>query len=202
MKSFKKLTGIIASIPQVNIDTDAIIPKQFLKTIERTGLGKHLFHEKRYDQNNNLNNDFVLNKQPWNQAEIIVAGDNFGCGSSREHAPWALLDFGISCIIATSFADIFYNNCFKNGVLPIVLNEKIVEEISDLAEQGIEISIDLEEQQIIAQNKLYKFDIDPYRKHCLLNGLDDIGITLENKETIDSYEEKLKSNVWHKPESF
>ena len=202
MKSFKKLTGIIASMPQVNIDTDAIIPKQFLKTIERTGLGKHLFHEKRYDQNNNLNNDFVLNKQPWNQAEIIVAGDNFGCGSSREHAPWALLDFGISCIIATSFADIFYNNCFKNGVLPIVLNEKIVEEISDLAEQGIEISIDLEEQQIIAQNKLYKFDIDPYRKHCLLNGLDDIGITLENKETIDSYEEKLKYNVWHKPESF
>jgi 3-isopropylmalate/(R)-2-methylmalate dehydratase small subunit len=202
MKSFKKLTGIIASMPQVNIDTDAIIPKQFLKTIERTGLGKHLFHEKRYDQNNNLNNDFVLNKQPWDQAEIIVAGDNFGCGSSREHAPWALLDFGISCIIATSFADIFYNNCFKNGVLPIVLNEKIVEEISDLAEKGIEISIDLEEQQIIAQNKLYKFDIDPYRKHCLLNGLDDIGITLENKETIDSYEEKLKSNVWHKPESF
>ncbi len=202
MKSFKKLTGIIASMPQINIDTDAIIPKQFLKTIERTGLGKHLFHEKRYDQNNNLNNDFVLNKQPWDQAEIIVAGDNFGCGSSREHAPWALLDFGISCIIATSFADIFYNNCFKNGVLPIVLNEKIVEEISDLAEQGIEISIDLEEQQIIAQNKLYKFDIDPYRKHCLLNGLDDIGITLENKETIDSYEEKLKSNVWHKPESF
>ena len=202
MKSFKKLTGIIASMPQVNIDTDAIIPKQFLKTIERTGLGKHLFHEKRYDQNNNLNNDFVLNKQPWDQAEIIVAGDNFGCGSSREHAPWALLDFGISCIIATSFADIFYNNCFKNGVLPIVLNEKIVEEISDLAEQGIEISIDLEDQQIIAQNKLYKFDIDPYRKHCLLNGLDDIGITLENKETIDSYEEKLKSNVWHKPESF
>jgi 3-isopropylmalate/(R)-2-methylmalate dehydratase small subunit len=202
MKSFKKLTGIIASMPQVNIDTDAIIPKQFLKTIERTGLGKHLFHEKRYDQNNNLNNDFVLNKQPWDQAEIIVAGDNFGCGSSREHAPWALLDFCISCIIATSFADIFYNNCFKNGVLPIVLNEKIVEEISDLAEKGIEISIDLEEQQIIAQNKLYKFDIDPYRKHCLLNGLDDIGITLENKETIDSYEEKLKSNVWHKPESF
>jgi 3-isopropylmalate/(R)-2-methylmalate dehydratase small subunit len=202
MKSFKKLTGIIASMPQVNIDTDAIIPKQFLKTIERTGLGKHLFHEKRYDQNNNLNNDFVLNKQPWDRAEIIVAGDNFGCGSSREHAPWALLDFGISCIIATSFADIFYNNCFKNGVLPIVLNENIVEEISDLAEEGVEVSIDLEEQQIIAQNKLYKFDIDPYRKHCLLNGLDDIGITLENKETIDSYEEKLKSNVWHKPESF
>jgi 3-isopropylmalate/(R)-2-methylmalate dehydratase small subunit len=201
MKSFNKLTGIIASIPQVNIDTDAIIPKQFLKTIERTGLGKHLFHEKRYDQNNNLIKDFILNKQPWSQAKIIVAGDNFGCGSSREHAPWALLDFGISCIISTSFADIFYNNCFKNGVLPIILNEKIVDEISMLAEQGVEISIDLEEQQLIVKNKLYKFEIDPYRKHCLLNGLDDIGITLENKKTIDSYEEKLSSKIWHKPES-
>ena len=202
MKSFNKLTGIIASMPQVNIDTNAIIPKQFLKTIERTGLGKHLFHEKRYDQNNILNNSFVLNKKPWNKAKMIVAGDNFGCGSSREHAPWALLDFGISCIISTSFADIFYNNCFKNGVLPVILKEEIVDEISDLAEQGIEISIDLEEQQLIAQNKLYKFDIDPYRKHCLLNGLDDIGITLENKVTIDAYEEKLESKGWHKPENF
>ena len=201
MKSFHKLTGIVASLPQVNIDTDAIIPKQFLKTIERTGLGKHLFHEKRYDPNNNLNKDFILNKQPWNHAKIIVAGDNFGCGSSREHAPWALLDFGISCVISTSFADIFYNNCFKNGVLPIILNEKIVVEISILAEQGIEISIDLEDQQLIVQNKLYKFEIDPYRKHCLLNGLDDIGITLENKKTIDYYEEKLSSKIWHKPES-
>tara|TARA_B100001059_G_scaffold42754_2_gene34533 strand:- start:347 stop:955 length:609 start_codon:yes stop_codon:yes gene_type:complete len=201
MKSFNKLTGIIASMPQVNIDTDAIIPKQFLKTIERTGLGKHLFHEKRYDQNNILNNSFVLNKKPWNKAKMIVAGDNFGCGSSREHAPWALLDFGISCIISTSFADIFYNNCFKNGVLPVILKEEIVGEISDLAEQGIEISIDLEEQQLIAQNKLYKFDIDPYRKHCLLNGLDDIGVTLENKVTIDVYEEKLESKGWHKPEN-
>ena len=201
MKSFNKLTGIVASLPQVNIDTDAIIPKQFLKTIERTGLGKHLFHEKRYDPNNNLNKDFILNKQPWNHAKIIVAGDNFGCGSSREHAPWALLDFGISCVISTSFADIFYNNCFKNGVLPIILNEKIVVEISMLAEQGIEISIDLEDQQLIVQNKLYKFEIDPYRKHCLLNGLDDIGITLENKKTIDSYEETLSSKIWHKPES-
>ncbi|MBT3939487.1 MAG: 3-isopropylmalate dehydratase small subunit [Pelagibacterales bacterium] len=201
MKSFHKLTGIVASLPQVNIDTDAIIPKQFLKTIERTGLGKHLFHEKRYDPNNNLNKDFILNKQPWNHAKIIVAGDNFGCGSSREHAPWALLDFGISCVISTSFADIFYNNCFKNGVLPIILNEKIVVEISMLAEKGIEISIDLEDQQLIVQNKLYKFEIDPYRKHCLLNGLDDIGITLENKKTIDYYEEKLSSKIWHKPES-
>ena len=201
MKSFNKLTGIIAAIPQVNIDTDAIIPKQFLKTIKRTGLGKHLFHEKRYDKDNNLNPNFVLNKEPWDKAEIIVAGDNFGCGSSREHAPWALLDFGISCIISTSFADIFYNNCFKNGVLPIILDEKIVDEISLLALDGIDVSIDLEEQQLIAQNKLYKFDIDPYRKHCLLNGLDDIGITLENENKINSYEGQLETNVWHKPEN-
>ena len=201
MKSFNKLTGIIAAIPQVNIDTDAIIPKQFLKTIKRTGLGKHLFHEKRYDKDNNLNSNFVLNKEPWDKAQIIVAGDNFGCGSSREHAPWALLDFGISCIISTSFADIFYNNCFKNGVLPIILDEKIVDEISVLALDGIDISIDLEEQQLIVQNKLYKFDIDPYRKHCLLNGLDDIGITLENKNKINSYEGQLETNVWHKPEN-
>ena len=201
MKSFNKLTGIIAAIPQVNIDTDAIIPKQFLKTIKRTGLGKHLFHEKRYDKDNNLNPNFVLNKEPWDKAQIIVAGDNFGCGSSREHAPWALLDFGISCIISTSFADIFYNNCFKNGVLPIILDEKIVDEISVLALDGIDISIDLEEQQLIVQNKLYKFDIDPYRKHCLLNGLDDIGVTLENENKINSYEGQLETNVWHKPEN-
>jgi len=201
MKSFNKLTGIIAAIPQVNIDTDAIIPKQFLKTIKRTGLGKHLFHEKRYDKDNNLNSNFVLNKEPWDKAQIIVAGDNFGCGSSREHAPWALLDFGISCIISTSFADIFYNNCFKNGVLPIILDEKIVDEISVLALDGIDISIDLEEQQLIVQNKLYKFDIDPYRKHCLLNGLDDIGVTLENENKINSYEGQLETNVWHKPEN-
>jgi len=201
MKSFNKLTGIIAAIPQVNIDTDAIIPKQFLKTIKRTGLGKYLFHEKRYDKDNNLNPNFVLNKEPWDKAQIIVAGDNFGCGSSREHAPWALLDFGISCIISTSFADIFYNNCFKNGVLPIILDEKIVDEISVLALDGIDISIDLEEQQLIVQNKLYKFDIDPYRKHCLLNGLDDIGVTLENENKINSYESQLETNVWHKPEN-
>ena len=201
MKSFNKLTGIIAAIPQVNIDTDAIIPKQFLKTIKRTGLGKHLFHEKRYDKDNNLNSNFVLNKEPWDKAQIIVAGDNFGCGSSREHAPWALLDFGISCIISTSFADIFYNNCFKNGVLPIILDEKIVDEISVLALDGIDISIDLEDQQLIVQNKLYKFDIDPYRKHCLLNGLDDIGVTLENENKINSYESQLETNVWHKPEN-
>ena len=200
MKSFNKLSGIVAPLPQVNIDTDAIIPKQFLKTIERTGLGKHLFHEKRYDKENNLNSNFVLNKAPWNEAKIIVAGDNFGCGSSREHAPWALLDFGISCIISTSFADIFYNNCFKNGILPIVLEEKNIQEINELALEGTEISINLEEQQIIAQNKIYKFEIDPYRKHCLLNGLDDIGITLETEDKINSYEDKLSNKKWHVPD--
>lgn len=200
MKSFNKLNGIVAPLPQVNIDTDAIIPKQFLKTIERTGLGKHLFHEKRYDQYNNLNSSFILNKAPWNEAKIIVAGDNFGCGSSREHAPWALLDFGISCVISTSFADIFYNNCFKNGILPIVLEEINVNEINELAHEGIEISVNLEEQQIIAKNKIYKFDIDPYRKHCLLNGLDDIGITLETENKIISYEVKLNENKWHVPD--
>ena len=200
MKSFNKLSGIVASLPQLNIDTDAIIPKQFLKTIERTGLGKDLFHEKRYSKENNLNENFVLNQEPWNKSKFIIAGDNFGCGSSREHAPWALLDFGISCIISTSFADIFYNNCFKNGVLPVILDEKNVIEISKLADEGIEISIDLEEQQIIAQNKIYKFDIDPYRKHCLLNGLDDIGITLENENKINSYEDKLSNKKWYVPE--
>jgi 3-isopropylmalate/(R)-2-methylmalate dehydratase small subunit len=142
----------------------------------------------------------VLNKEPWNKSKFIVAGDNFGCGSSREHAPWALLDFGISCIISTSFADIFYNNCFKNGVLPVILDEKNVIEINKLALEGIEISINLEEQQIIAQNKIYKFDIDPYRKHCLLNGLDDIGITLENENKINFYEGKLSNKKWHIPE--
>ena len=200
MKSFNKLSGVVAPLPQVNIDTDAIIPKQFLKTIERTGLGKHLFHEKRYDKENNLNSNFVLNKAPWDGAKIIVAGDNFGCGSSREHAPWALLDFGISCIISTSFADIFYNNCFKNGILPIVLEEKNIHEINELALEGIEISINLEDQQIIAQNKIYKFEIDPYRKHCLLNGLDDIGITLETEDKINLYEDKLNNKKWHVPD--
>ena len=201
MKKFNILKGIPANLPMMNIDTDMIIPKQFLKTIERSGLGKNLFYELRYDLQGNIKNDFVLNWDPYKSACILIAGENFGCGSSREHAPWSLLDFGFKCIIAPSFADIFYNNCFKNGVLPIILNEKIVDEISMLAEQSVEISIDLEEQQLIVQNKLYKFEIDPYRKYCLLNGLDDIGITLENKKTIDSYEEKLSTKIWHKPES-
>ena len=200
MRKFVEINSVAAVMSDINIDTDAIIPKQFLKTIERTGLGKHLFHEKRYDKENNLNDNFILNKEPWNRSKIIVAGDNFGCGSSREHAPWALLDFGISCIISTSFADIFYNNCFKNGVLPIILEEKDVIEINKLALEASEISINLEEQQIIAQNKIYKFDIDPYRKHCLLNGLDDIGITLENEKKINFYESKLNTSKWHVPE--
>ena len=198
MKSFKKLTGIIASMPQVNIDTDAIIPKQFLKTIERTGLGKHLFHEKRYDQNNNLNNDFVLNKQPWDQAEIIVAGDNFGCGSSREHAPWALLDFGISCIIATSFADIFYNNCFKNGLLPIVLSQDDFEAISArISEQNNQYAVSLENQLISCIDFEIKFEIDKRRKHVLLEGIDDISETLKLSKKIKNYEDsKFIKTPW------
>ena len=199
MNVFKNLSGIIASLRQVNIDTDAIIPKQFLKTIKRTGLGKHLFHEKRYDEDNKLITNFILNKNPWKNSKILVTGENFGCGSSREHAPWALLDFGISCIISTSFADIFYNNCFKNGVLPLILPENIVKELRYVAQEGKEISIDLEQQHIVALNKIYKFEIDPYRKHCLINGLDDIGITLENKTKIDNYEKTFIKNKWFIP---
>src|SRR6056300_589612 len=200
MQKFDKLTGVAAPLDILNIDTDMIIPKQFLKTIKRSGLGKNLFDEMRYTRDGSELPGFVLNKAPYRQAKIIVAGDNFGCGSSREHAPWALLDFGISCVISTSFADIFYNNCFKNGILPIVLEEINVNEINELAHEGIEISVNLEEQQIIAKNKIYKFDIDPYRKHCLLNGLDDIGITLETENKINSYEVKLNENKWHVPD--
>ena len=199
MESFKHLNGIVASIPQVNIDTDAIIPKQFLKTIERSGLGKHLFYEKRYDKDGKLNKDFILNKAPWIKSSVLVAGDNFGCGSSREHAPWALLDFGIKCIISTSFADIFYNNCFKNGVLPIVVDEKVRNEITLYAFEGAEISINLEEQNIIIENKIYNFDIDPFRKECLLKGLDDIGLTLENENSIKRYENEFNKNIWNIP---
>ena len=199
MESFKHLNGIVASIPQVNIDTDAIIPKQFLKTIERSGLGKHLFYEKRYDKDGKLNKDFILNKAPWIKSSVLVTGDNFGCGSSREHAPWALLDFGIKCIISTSFADIFYNNCFKNGVLPIVVDEKVRNEITLYASEGAEISINLEEQNIIIENKIYNFDIDPFRKECLLKGLDDIGLTLENENLIKRYENEFNKNIWNIP---
>tara|TARA_B100000073_G_C23674081_1_gene549839 strand:+ start:407 stop:1018 length:612 start_codon:yes stop_codon:yes gene_type:complete len=199
MEAFKKLNGIVASLPQVNIDTDAIIPKQFLKTIDRAGLGQYLFYDKRYDEDNNLNKDFVLNKEPWTKSSVIVAGDNFGCGSSREHAPWALLDFGIKSIISTSFADIFYNNCFKNGILPIIVDESTRDEISMLASEGQNISINLEDQNIIIYNKVFNFEIDPYRKECLLKGLDDIGITLENENSISNYEKNFNNNNWNIP---
>ena len=191
MKSFNKLSGIVASLPQVNIDTDAIIPKQFLKTIERTGLGKHLFHEKRYDKENNLNESFVLNKEPWNKSNIIVAGDNFGCGSSREHAPWALLDFGIKVIISTSFADIFFNNCFKNGILPIILPKKERDLLMDDAHKGSNsvLTINLENQEITRPDgSIIKFEVDKFKKKCLLDGLDDIELTMKKFEKIKSFE--------------
>ena len=165
MKSFNKLSGIVASLPQLNIDTDAIIPKQFLKTIERTGLGKHLFHEKRYNKENNLNENFVLNQEPWNKSKFIVAGDNFGCGSSREHAPWALLDFGIKVIISESFADIFYNNCFKNGILPIIADKKAIEELSEYSSRKQNIEIKIIEQEITYGNKSHKFKLDQFKKN-------------------------------------
>ena len=199
MEAFKKLTGIVASLPQVNIDTDAIIPKQFLKTIERIGLGKYLFYDKRYDNNDKLNKDFILNKEPWTKSSVIVAGDNFGCGSSREHAPWALLDFGIKSVISTSFADIFYNNCFKNGILPIVVDEATRDEISALASEAAELSINLEDQSIIIHNKVFYFDIDPYRKECLIKGLDDVGVTLKNRDSIYNYEQEFNKNLWNIP---
>ena len=191
MDKFTTLTGIAAPMPLVNIDTDMIIPKGFLKTIKRSGLGKNLFDEMRYDRNGNEIADFVLNKPQYRNAEIIVAGDNFGCGSSREHAPWALLDFGIRCVISTSFADIFYNNCFKNGILPIVLPQEDVDKLMDDAERGAnaKVTIDLENQVITGPDGgEIAFEVDAFRKHCLLNGLDDIGLTLEKKDAIDAFE--------------
>ena len=193
MENFTKLTGIAAPLPLINVDTDMIIPKQFLKTIKRTGLGVNLFHEMRYDDDGNEIADFVLNKPAYRNAEILVAGDNFGCGSSREHAPWALLDFGIRCVIAPGFADIFYNNCFKNGILPIALPQEEVDKLMDDAERGANatISVDLETQTISGPDGgEIKFEVDPFRKHCLLNGLDDIGLTLEKAASIDSFEAK------------
>ena len=191
MDKFTKLTGIAAPMPLVNIDTDMIIPKQFLKTIKRSGLGVNLFDEMRYDREGNEIADFVLNKPPYRSAEIIVAGDNFGCGSSREHAPWALKDFGIKAIVSTSFADIFYNNCFKNGILPIVLPQEDVDKLMDDAERGAnaKVTIDLENQVITGPDGgEIAFEVDAFRKHCLLNGLDDIGLTLEKKDAIDAFE--------------
>ncbi|MFA5120310.1 3-isopropylmalate dehydratase small subunit [Zavarzinia sp.] len=200
MQPFKKLTGVAAPLPLINIDTDMIIPKQFLKTIKRTGLGVNLFAEMRYDDKGAENPDFVLNQPAWRKAQILVAGANFGCGSSREHAPWAILDFGIRCVIAPSYADIFYNNCFKNGILPIILPQEQVDLLMDDAKRGSNaiVTVDLEAQEITGPDggKIH-FDIDPFRKHCLLNGLDDIGLTLVKKPKIDDFEARQKlSQPW------
>ena len=197
MEKFKILKGIPAYLSMMNVDTDMIIPKQFLKTIKRTGLGKSLFFEMRYTENGKKNEEFVLNKKPYNNSSILITGKNFGCGSSREHAPWALLDFGIKCVISPSFADIFYNNCFKNGMLPIILNEKKIEELIQYSKRKENIEINLMEQEIIFGNKRIQFTIDPFKKDCLLNGLDDIALSLEKSEQITSYEDKLKkSKPW------
>ena len=192
MQKFNNLKSIPAYLPMVNIDTDMIIPKQFLKTIKRTGLGKHLFYEMRYDENGKIIENFVLNKKPYNESKILIAGKNFGCGSSREHAPWALLDFGITCVISSSYADIFYNNCFKNGILPIIIKEEKLKEISEYSLREEEIEIHLNDQKIIYGNNEIKFDIDPFKKKCLLEGLDDIALSLEKTDKILSYEKKLK----------
>lgn len=194
MEKFELLKGIAAPLEMINVDTDMIIPKQFLKTIKRSGLGKNLFHELRYDIQGNIKNDFVLNWDPYKQASILVAGDNFGCGSSREHAPWSLLDFGFKCIIAPSFADIFYNNCFKNGILPIRLDQKKVDVLMEQANQKKQLTINLKDQLIVLEDgNTIEFQIDPFRKKCLLEGLDDIGLTLQKKEKIDQYEASLKN---------
>ena len=194
MEKFELLKGIAAPLEMINVDTDMIIPKQFLKTIKRSGLGKNLFHELRYDIQGNIKNDFVLNWDPYKQASILVAGDNFGCGSSREHAPWSLLDFGFKCIIAPSFADIFYNNCFKNGILPIRFDQKTVDVLMDQANQKKQLTINLKDQLIVLEDgNTIEFQIDPFRKKCLLEGLDDIGLTLQKKEKIDQYEASLKN---------
>ena len=195
MTPFTTLTAIAAPMPMINVDTDMIIPKQFLKTIKRTGLGVNLFHEMRYADDGAEITDFVLNRPAYRQAGILVAGANFGCGSSREHAPWALLDFGIRCIVAPSFADIFYNNCFKNGILPIVLAQTDVDRVMEDAERGANatVTVDLENQEIRGPDGgVIRFEIDPFRKHCLLNGLDDIGLTLQHEAAIDRYEAQLR----------
>ena len=193
MQKFSKLKSIPAYLPIVNIDTDMIIPKQFLKTIKRTGLGKNLFYEMRYDDNGNKVDDFILNQNPFNNSKILIAGKNFGCGSSREHAPWALLDFGITCVISSSFADIFYNNCFKNGILPIILNDEKIKELSEYANRKEEIAIDLEEEKIVYGNSEIKFEIDLFKKKCLLEGLDDIALSLNKLHKIKNFENDLKN---------
>tara|TARA_Y200000002_G_scaffold1217_1_gene1215 strand:- start:241 stop:846 length:606 start_codon:yes stop_codon:yes gene_type:complete len=198
MQKFDFLEGKAAPLPMINVDTDMIIPKQFLKTIKRSGLGKNLFHELRYDLNGNIKNDFVLNWEYYKDSKILIAGENFGCGSSREHAPWSLLDFGFRCIIAPSFADIFYNNCFKNGILPIKLEKSYTDYLLTEAKDKKLISVDLKEQKITTENKtIINFDVDSFRKKCLLEGLDDIALTMKNSKKIDIYEEKvIKSKSW------
>ena len=191
MQKFDKLKSIPAYLPIVNIDTDMIIPKQFLKTIKRTGLGKNLFFEMRYDDDGKIIEEFVLNKKPYNESKILIAGNNFGCGSSREHAPWALLDFGISCVISSSYADIFYSNCFKNGILPIKIEEQTVVELSEYSNRKEEIEIDLEKQEIKYGNKVIKFEVDAFKKKCLIEGLDDIALSMEKISQIDNFEKKL-----------
>ena len=194
MEKFNILKGIPANLPMINVDTDMIIPKQFLKTIKRTGLGKSLFFEMRYDEAGKKIKEFVLNREPYNNSSILLVGKNFGCGSSREHAPWALLDFGIKCVISPSFADIFYNNCFKNGMLPIILDEKKIEELIQYSIRKENIEINLMKQEIIFGNKRIKFEVDSFKKNCLLNGLDDIAMSLEHSDKISSYEGKNKKN--------
>ena len=194
MEKFTQLTGIAAPMPLVNIDTDMIIPKQFLKTIKRSGLGANLFDEMRFDRQGNEVEDFVLNQPQYREAQILVAGDNFGCGSSREHAPWALLDFGIRCVISTSFADIFYNNCFKNGILPIALPQEAIDVLIKDAEKGsnARMDVDLEAQTVTSSDgEVFSFEVDSFKKHCLLNGLDDIGLSLEKAASIDAFEAKI-----------
>tara|TARA_Y100001970_G_scaffold263220_1_gene348447 strand:- start:2942 stop:3547 length:606 start_codon:yes stop_codon:yes gene_type:complete len=194
MQKFNKLKSIPAYLPIVNIDTDMIIPKQFLKTIKRTGLGKNLFYEMRYDENGKVIDNFILNKKPFDNSKILIAGKNFGCGSSREHAPWALLDFGITCVISSSYADIFYNNCFKNGILPIIIDDENIKEISEYSSRKESIEVDLMEQKIVYGNKEIKFKIDPFKKKCLLEGLDDIALSLEKSDKISSFEKNLKTS--------
>jgi len=193
MQKFNTLKSIPAYLPIVNIDTDMIIPKQFLKTIKRTGLGKNLFFEMRYDERGSEIHDFVLNKSPFNNSKILIAGKNFGCGSSREHAPWALLDFGITCVISSSFADIFYNNCFKNGILPIILDDEKIKDLSEYSNRKEEISIDLNEEKIVYGNNEIKFKIDTFKKKCLLEGLDDIALSLKKSSKIENFEKDLKN---------
>ena len=191
MQKFTNLKSIPAYLPIVNIDTDMIIPKQFLKTIKRTGLGKNLFYEMRYDVEGKIINDFILNQSPFNESKILIAGKNFGCGSSREHAPWALLDFGITCVISSSFADIFYSNCFKNGILPIILDDEKIKELSEYSNRKEEISVDLNDEKIVYGNNEVKFKVDSFKKKCLLEGLDDIALSLKKSDKIEIFEKNL-----------